>query len=123
MYELVDSYILYIPLKIIANRGEIIMNNKNKLLSELDLSTILPPFFTTADMEIDEIVVPLKVISPLINFEWYLYEYDKETRICWALVKGYFTECGTVSLDELESVSAEVDHTYTPKTVKELTGW
>lgn len=99
------------------------MNKENKLLSEVDLSEILLPIMSTSEMETNEITVPIKVVSPLIDFEWYLYEYDKDNRICWGFVKGYFNEIGSVSLDELISIFAEIDCTYVPVKLNELTGW
>lgn len=99
------------------------MKTKFKKLSEVDLSKLLPAFGETAELELEEITVPIKIISPLINFEWYLYEYDKESRIGMAFVKGDFDECGTVSIDELEDILCVVDNMYEPTSLKNLTNW
>jgi hypothetical protein len=42
--------------------------------------------------------------TPDSNWTWYATEYDPEERVFFGLVKGFETELGYFSLDELESV-------------------
>jgi len=61
----------------------------------------------TSEMTAEEIKVIAKYFTPVGNSTWYLYEYNEEDRIfmCFAnLGDPTFAECGTVSLDELESL-------------------
>ena len=41
---------------------------------------------------------------PYSDWDWYVIEYDPESRQFFGLVKGFETELGYFSLDELESI-------------------
>jgi hypothetical protein len=49
-------------------------------------------------------IVVAKFFSPVSAWTWYATEYDPEYREFFGLVKGFETELGPFSLDELESV-------------------
>lgn len=49
-------------------------------------------------------IVVAKFFSPTSCWTWYATEYDPESRIFFGLVKGFESELGSFSLDELESV-------------------
>ena len=62
----------------------------------------------TGDKEMKDIQVICKFFNPVGPQTWYLYEYDPEERIfmCFAnLGDPTFAELGSLSLDEIESVS------------------
>ncbi len=49
-------------------------------------------------------LVIAKYFTPWSHWTWYATEYDPETRIFYGFVTGHFTEWGSFSLDELESL-------------------
>lgn len=61
----------------------------------------------TGDKKPEDIKIILKLFNPSGAGTWYCYEYEPENRIFWCyanLGNSTFAECGTVSLDELESI-------------------
>lgn len=42
------------------------------------------------------------------SWDWWATEYNPETRIFFGLVKGFETELGYFSLDEMEAISCDV---------------
>ena len=49
-------------------------------------------------------IVVAKFFNPVGSWTWYATEYHPEDRTFFGLVKGFETELGYFSLDELESV-------------------
>lgn len=49
-------------------------------------------------------MVCVKFFHPMSNWDWYGIEYDEKQKLMFGLVKGFETELGFFSLDELESV-------------------
>jgi hypothetical protein len=70
-------------------------------------------------------IVHVKYFHPCSSWTWYGTEFDPEDRVFFGLVKGFETELGYFSLDELEEVRGplglriERDLYFTPCTIKE----
>jgi hypothetical protein len=61
----------------------------------------------TSNMKPEDIKIIVKYFSPVGSAMWWCYEYNEKDRIFWCfafLGNSDFAECGTLSLDELESV-------------------
>ncbi|NPV92440.1 MAG: DUF2958 domain-containing protein [Firmicutes bacterium] len=67
-----------------------------------EIANTLPPLYAT-EKEKDPIV-QVKFFTPDSNWTWYATEYDPTDRLFFGLVKGFETELGYFSLDEMESV-------------------
>jgi len=63
----------------------------------------LPPLGKTAQTEPDEIIVQVKYFCPFNRWTWYAFEFDGRD-IFYGLVYGDFTEYGSFSLTELETI-------------------
>jgi hypothetical protein len=91
-----------------------------------ELKDIIPPFYSSEDIELEEKMVYAKFFLADANWTWYILEYDKESNSFFALVDGLDVELGYVSLDELEQVRGhmglhvERDLYFTPIKYKEL---
>ncbi|MEN4046321.1 DUF2958 domain-containing protein [Sulfurimonas sp. NWX367] len=68
------------------------------------LRKIIPPFYSSEDVELEEKMVYAKFFLTDVNWTWYILEYDQESNSFFALVDGLDQELGYVSLDELEQV-------------------
>jgi hypothetical protein len=101
------------------------MENEMQLLTD-ELKDIIPPFYSSEDIELEEKMVYAKFFLADANWTWYILEYDKESNSFFALVDGLDVELGYVSLDELEQVRGhmglhvERDLYFTPIKYKEL---
>jgi len=60
----------------------------------------IPPSMAQEGMG-DESIVYVKFFNPILNWTWYVTEYDPEDEIFFGLVKGFETEWGSFSLLEL----------------------
>jgi len=69
-----------------------------------ELRKIIPPFYSSEDMELEEKMVYAKFFLADANFTWYILEYDPQSNTFFALVEGLDRELGYVSLEELEQV-------------------
>ncbi|NGX62195.1 MAG: hypothetical protein K940chlam9_01689 [Chlamydiae bacterium] len=49
-------------------------------------------------------LLQVKFFTPWIYTEWYLAEYDPETRIGWGWIRGFEDRWGYFNLDELENL-------------------
>jgi len=65
------------------------------------------PAYGTFGEEEDYTKIPVRVkfFSPYSGWTWYAAEYDPEHRVFWGVVRGFETERGPFSLDELESTA------------------
>ena len=61
----------------------------------------MPALGGTSRLAEEDTWIRLKLFSPVADWTWYAIEYDPEMRICFGLVKGFETELGDFSLDEL----------------------
>lgn len=83
----------------------------------------------TSQKQPDQIDVIAKFFNPMGAGTWYCYEYNPDDRIFWGFANlgdPAFAECGTISLDELESVrlplglSIERDMYFPPMKLSEV---
>lgn len=52
----------------------------------------------------EDAVVIAKFFHPLSNWTWYATEYDPQERLFFGIVRGFETEWGYFSLDDLEQL-------------------
>lgn len=76
---------------------------RGHLLLTKELEKKLPALYETDGKPDDERKVPVKFFSPYSNWTWYALEFDPEERVFFGLVKGFETELGYFSLDELDN--------------------
>jgi len=69
-----------------------------------ELRKIIPPFYSSEDLELEEKMVYAKFFLADAQWSWYILELDKKSNTFFALVDGLDQELGYVSLDELEQV-------------------
>ena len=72
-----------------------------KLITK-EILKLLPPLYSTSELESSEIKVPLKLFNPVGTGTWYITEYDKEKKIAFGCSNR---ELGYISITELESVT------------------
>lgn len=90
-----------------------------------ELEEKLPPLYETEDTPTDEKTLQIRYISIFSNWEWYVCEYDKESKTFFGFVKGHEDEWGYFSLQEFQEINEENlkiirDENFTPITFKEL---
>lgn len=74
----------------------------------------------------DDAIVIAKFFHPASSWTWYATEYSPEDRMFFGVVKGFETEYGYFSLDELEEVRGpmglkiERDRYWSEKTVSDV---
>lgn len=73
-----------------------------KLMTK-ELEQKFPPLYSTEHKKAEEIRVIAKFFDPCGSWTWFATEYDPEQKIFFGIVKGFETEMGYFSLDELES--------------------
>ena len=99
-----------------------------KLITK-ELEKIIPTFYSSEDVELEEKIVYAKFFLADADWTWYILEYDKKTNTAFALVDGFERELGYVSIDELESVrghmglSVERDISFKPIRYGDLKIW
>ena len=69
-----------------------------------ELRKIIPPFYSSEDIELEEKMVYAKFFLADAQWAWYILELDPESNTFFALVDGLDRELGYVSLEELEQV-------------------
>lgn len=74
-----------------------------KLMTK-ELEKIIPDFYSSEDVELDDKIVYAKFFLPDANWTWYVLEYDKESNTIFALVDGLDRELGYANIEELEMV-------------------
>lgn len=96
-----------------------------KLITK-ELEELIPEFYSTEDIELEEKIVYVKFFSPDADWSWYVFEYDKATNTIFAMVDGLEKELGYASIDELERLKGalglhiERDICFTPTKYKDL---
>ena len=91
-----------------------------------ELRKIIPPFYSSEDVELEEKIVYAKFFLADAQWTWYILELDPESNTFFALVDGLDRELGYVSLEELEQVRGhmglyvERDLYFTPVKYKDL---
>ena len=82
----------------------------------------LPKLYSQEDKGEDAIVY-VKFHCPVSDWEWYATEYDPIRRTFFGLVKGFETELGYFSLDEMAAIprgTIEYDQHFKPMTLAEV---
>lgn len=99
-----------------ASRGHSLMTKA--------LAKQIPGLGETDGLPSTDRTVFVKLFSPYNNWTWYILEYDPDTQECFGLVKGFETEFGYFSLNELEEAGAlvERDLYFYPTKLNILTG-
>lgn len=96
-----------------------------KLMTK-ELEAKLPPLGSTEEKPEAEVLIHAHYFSN--SWDWWVTEYDPETRTFFGLVRGFEIEIGYFSLDELEENSCERrpfggierDLYWTPKSLKDV---
>jgi len=95
----------------------------SKLIPEHILNQI-PTLYSTEN-EPDPTVY-IKLFTPDSAWSWYITEYDPEERLCFGLVKGFETELGYFSLEELEALRGparmplQIDKSFKPTRLEKI---
>jgi hypothetical protein len=119
LHHLKQSYLVYYTL---GGRGHM------KLLTK-EILEAFKKQGSTAHKKPEDIKIIVKYFNPAGAGTWYCYEYDPKDRIFWCFANlgdPMFAECGTLSLDELESItlplglSIERDLHFGKHTLKEV---
>jgi hypothetical protein len=95
-----------------------------KLMTK-EIESIMPALYSQ-DEKGNDAIAHVKFFTPDSNWTWYATEYDPIERMFFGLVKGFETELGYFSLDDLENsrgqlgLPVERDLYFTPKPLKEI---
>ena len=91
-----------------------------------ELEKIIPEFYSSEDVELDDKMVYAKFFLADAQWTWLVLEYDKKSNTIFALVDGLDRELGYVGIEELEQVRGhmglhvERDLYFTPTKFKDL---
>jgi len=90
-----------------------------------EIEDTLPELYSTENTLLQNKILHIRYISIFSNWEWYVIEYDKTTKIFFGYVKGFESELGYFSLTEFEELNNDSlqiirDESFTPRTFKEL---
>jgi len=69
-----------------------------------ELEQRFPKLYATENMKPEDVKVIAKFFDPCGSWTWYATEYDPARRTFFGLVRGFESEMGYFSLDEMESV-------------------
>ena len=72
-----------------------------------ELEDKLPELYETENIDVDEKILQIKYISIYSDWEWYLVEYNKDTKIAFGYVIGQEKEWGYFSLEEFQEINDE----------------
>jgi hypothetical protein len=68
------------------------------------------PYGCQNEKESKDIVIPVKLFDLGWTINWWLSEYDPESKVAFWYVTGFYEdEWGTVSLEELEDLELAID--------------
>ncbi len=95
-----------------------------KLLPK-EIEQTLPKLYQTENIPTNEKILYIRYISIFSNWEWYVTEYDRDTKTFFGYVKGHEDEWGYFSLQEFEDINKENlqiirEESFKPITFKEL---
>lgn len=71
------------------------------------LEDTLPPLYATEEIKPENKILHIRYIAIFSNWEWYLCEYDKETKTAFGFVRGHEDEWGYFSLQEMQEINDE----------------
>ncbi len=86
----------------------------------------VPELYSCESLSDEKIMVRVKFFALMSDWYWYVTEYSPEQKLCFGLVKGFETEPGYFSLDELGNLNKnglpliERDCCFKPVTLSEL---
>lgn len=69
-----------------------------------ELEKVIPAFYSSEDVELEDKIVYAKFFLSDANFTWYIFEYSKERNEIFALVDGLDRELGYAYVEALEQV-------------------
>ncbi|MEA3352415.1 MAG: hypothetical protein U9Q33_01165 [Campylobacterota bacterium] len=72
-----------------------------------ELEDTLPKLYDTEDILTDKKILHIRFIAIFSNWEWYLCEYDNNTKRAFGYVKGHEAEWGYFSLTEFQEINDE----------------
>lgn len=86
-----------------------------------ELEAVMPALYST-DGTGYEAIAYAHYFSPFANLDWYMTEYDPETRTGFGLVYGFYRELGYFSIAEFESmgIAIERDLYWSPKSLRKI---
>ena len=67
----------------------------------------LPKLYDTENIKTEEKILKVKYISIYSDWEWYLIEYNKDTKIAFGYVIGHESEWGYFSIKEFQEINDE----------------
>lgn len=65
----------------------------------------LPKLYSTENIKVEDKVLKLRYVALGSTWEWYLVEYNPETKIAFGYVKGLEDEWGYFSLKNFEDIN------------------
>ncbi len=72
-----------------------------------ELENILPKLYETENIKTNNKILKVRYIAVNSNWEWYLVEYNKNTKIAFGYVIGYECEWGYFSLNEFDELNKD----------------
>jgi len=72
-----------------------------------ELEATLPVLYETEDIKTNNKILRVKYISLHSSWEWYLVEYNKDTKIAFGYVIGHENEWGYFSLKEFQELNKD----------------
>ncbi|MCK5613201.1 DUF2958 domain-containing protein [Candidatus Pacearchaeota archaeon] len=67
-----------------------------------ELEDRFPGLYATDGKDSKDVPIISKFFDPCSGWSWYAVEYDPDSRVFFGLVRGFETELGYFSLDELQ---------------------
>jgi len=67
----------------------------------------LPLLYATEETKIEEKILQIRYHSIYTNWEWYVVEYNKDTKIAFGYVIGQEKEWGYFSIEEFQEINKE----------------
>ena len=72
-----------------------------------ELEQTLPKLYETEDIKTNNKILRVKYIAVNSSWEWYLVEYNKDTKIAFGYVIGHEKEWGYFSLKEFQELNKD----------------
>ena len=67
----------------------------------------LPLLYATEEIETEEKILQIRYHSIYTDWEWYVVEYNKDTKIAFGYVIGQEKEWGYFSIEEFQEINKE----------------
>lgn len=72
-----------------------------------EIEDTLPKLYATENVKEDEKILQVRYISIFSNWEWFVCEYDKESKVAFGYVIGLEKEWGYFSIEEFQEINDE----------------